>query len=368
MASRPVKGMSCIRRQGYITVGLYLATRMNNKGVGVALFGLGRIAQVHIKNLVADPRVDLRWIVEADVDFGKKVMAQTTGLANAELIAVDNADKVWKDERTRAIIVCTPTFTHDQIVLDGLKAGKAVFCEKPLSMTLNGVKALYTLAEECGLPLFCAFNRRFDPHIRAVRDQVVAGSVGVVRRIHFVANDLQFPSIDYLKISGGIYLDSGIHEVDIVCWIVGEAPETVFAQGLATDPRIADINDVDEAIIVLKFPSGVLATIQKSREAIYGFDQRLEVKGTKGLLQMKNVRSGPSAHHCAGSVTYDPIHSEMLKRYEESYRLEMTHFLDVVEGNTDALDVSKADTVLATRVCDLCRLSDKEGKLVTFSS
>ncbi|XP_071510572.1 uncharacterized oxidoreductase YrbE-like [Diadema antillarum] len=319
---------------------------MNNKGVGVALFGLGRIAQVHIKNLVADPRVDLRWIVEADVDFGKKVMARTTGLANAELIAVDNADK---------------------IVLDGLKAGKAVFCEKPLSMTLNGVKALYTLAEECGLPLFCAFNRRFDPHIRAVRDQVVAGSVGVVRRIHFVANDLQFPSIDYLKISGGIYLDSGIHEVDIVCWIVGEAPETVFAQGLATDPRIADINDVDEAIIVLKFPSGVLATIQKSREAIYGFDQRLEVKGTKGLLQMKNVRSGPSAHHCAGSVTYDPIHSEMLKRYEESYRLEMTHFLGVVEGNTDALDVNKADTVLATRVCDLCRLSDKEGKLVTFS-
>ncbi len=177
-----------------------------------------------------------------------------------------------------AIVVATPTDSHEHYVRCGLAAGRAVFCEKPIAGNPADIELCYDLAEKNGRPLYCAFNRRFDAGMKSVYNQVRAGKIGRVYQIKTCSRDSPLPSLAYLKISNGMFHDCAVHDIDMVCWVVGEMPVKVVAEGSAFDEGIRSLGDVDTIAIILKFPSGVIASIELSRHSTYGYDQRLEVQ------------------------------------------------------------------------------------------
>jgi myo-inositol 2-dehydrogenase/D-chiro-inositol 1-dehydrogenase len=183
-----------------------------------------------------------------------------------------------KDPNVDAVVVATPTDQHESFVRTALTAGKAVFCEKPIAATKQAIGKCYDLAAKVNRPLFCAFNRRFDAGMSTLRQKVRDQQIGTVYQVRTTSRDSPLPSMSYLKISRGIFHDCAVHDIDMVCWIVGEEPCGVFAQGSAFDPEIEAIGDVDTVAIILKFPSRVIATIELNRHSQYGYDQRLEVR------------------------------------------------------------------------------------------
>ncbi len=191
-----------------------------------------------------------------------------------------------------AVIVTTPTNHHEFYVRKSLTAGKAVFCEKPVAPNLKAIAEVYDLAEKVKRPLFCAFNRRFDSGMSNLRSQVKKGKIGQIYQVNTTSRDSPFPSIEYLKISCGIFHDCAVHDIDMVCWIIEEEPCGVFAQGSAFDPAIKEIGDVDTVSIILKFPSGVLATIDLNRHSKYGYDQRLEVNHITPIINENSLKQG----------------------------------------------------------------------------
>ena len=184
---------------------------------------------------------------------------------------------VLKDAEVEAIVVATPTNTHEYYVRKSLEAGKGVFCEKPLAANIKDVSSLYDLAEKVGRALYCAFNRRFDAGMCNVHDQVREGKIGKLYQIKTCSRDSPLPSLAFLRLSNGMFHDCAVHDIDVVCWVVGEEPVKVIADGSAFNEGIKGIGDVDTIAIILKFPSRVLATIELCRHSSYGYDQRLEV-------------------------------------------------------------------------------------------
>ena len=184
---------------------------------------------------------------------------------------------VLKDPEIEAVVVTTPTDTHEYYTRRALEAGRGVFCEKPIAANLKDVNTCYDIAEKNGRPLYCAFNRRFDKGMRNVYDQVREGKIGKLYQIKTSSRDSPLPSMAYLKISNGMFHDCAVHDIDMVCWVVGEAPVRVIAEASAFKEEIKSIGDVDTIAIILKFPSGVIATIDLNRHSCYGYDQRLEV-------------------------------------------------------------------------------------------
>ena len=191
--------------------------------------------------------------------------------------ASDYESVVLADDDLDGVVVTTPTQYHESYVKRALAAKKAVFCEKPLAYELKDIVQCYNIAVQNKCPLYCAFQRRFDPGMAKLRNQVVEGKIGKLFQLKTTSRDSPRPSIDYLKTSGGMYHDTSVHDIDVICWIVGEEPVGVFALGSAFDPEIASIGDVDTIVVTLKFPSGVLAVSDLSRHANYGYDMRLEV-------------------------------------------------------------------------------------------
>lgn len=179
--------------------------------------------------------------------------------------------------------MATPTDFHEYYVRKALEAKRGVFCEKPLAVSIKGVTSLYDLAEHVKRPLYCAFNRRFDPGMHNLHDQVQNGSLGKIYQIKTCSRDSPVPTVAYLKISNGMFHDCAVHDIDMVCWVVGEEPIRVTAEGSAFSKDIQDLDDVDTIAIVMKFPSGVLATIDLCRHSSYGYDQRLEVSHLNSL-------------------------------------------------------------------------------------
>lgn len=217
----------------------------------------------------------------------------------------------------------------------------------------------YNVAEKCQRPLFCAFNRRFDPTHSKVRDEVKAGKIGEVHVVKTCSRDSPFPPIEYLKASHGMFHDCGIHDIDMIMWILGERPTLVSAFGHAFRDEVAKANDVDTVAITLKFPSGTLALVDLSRFASYGYDQRLEVFGSKGMLQSKNPSASSICFSNQDGVSDDVLQFSFDSRYKDSYIRELDHFLDAIDGSD--LSVTKNDTLAACKVAQACEDSFKSG-------
>ncbi|CAD6231790.1 GSCOCG00001586001-RA-CDS [Cotesia congregata] len=332
--------------------------------VKVAIFGAGRAGTIHLANIIHNPRMKLMYIVD-DVEANWPKMKKHYRLNDVIFLNSKQSDKVFKDPNVDAVIVSSPTHTHEYIVTKSLEARKAVFCEKPIAENREQTEKCFEAARKAGRPLFTAFNRRFDPSYNAVRDRIRKGEVGHVHTIKIVSRDSPMPSIEYLKESGGIFHDCMVHDIDMMTWILGEYPIKVAVQASANVPEIKAINDFDTVVATLKFPSGTLGMIDLSRNACYGYDMRLEAFGPKGLVRAENEQP----IHCVETMyNYNgpntaPIWYSFPSRFRLAYQKELDHFIDVVLGKCEMI-VKPKENLAVSKIASIVEESARSGKMI----
>ena len=231
------------------------AQKTNSKVIQIGLFGLGRAGTIHLNNLLANRGVNIKYIIDGDTTKCQSVKKQLK-LDDITFLKPEETERLYNDKSVDAVIVATPTYTHEEFITKSLEAGKAVFTEKPVSEDSEAVDRVYKLAEKMKKPLFCAFNRRFDPSFDDVRTKVRAGHLGQIQQIKLTSRDSPLPSAAYLKISGGIFHDCMVHDIDLMTYILGEYPIQVFTMANAMIPEIAELKDHDNVVSTFKFASG----------------------------------------------------------------------------------------------------------------
>ena len=322
-----------------------------------AQFGGGRIGQIHAANLAAHAATRLKYVIDIDV--------KAAGLLAARHDAkVSTAAEALADPAVDAVIIASSTDTHADLAIAAAKAGKAIFCEKPIDLSLARVDACLAAVNAAGVPMLVGFNRRFDPSFAELKARIDAGAIGAVEQIIISSRDPSLPPISYLKVSGGQFRDMTIHDFDMARWLLGEEPEEVFAFGsVLVDPAVGTAGDIDSAMVLLKTRSGRLAHINNSRRASYGYDQRIEVHGAKGRLIAGNRTASTVELADANSVQTDkPLHF-FLERYAEAYKRELDAFVAAVE-NKSPMPVGAADGRLALVLAEAALLSSQTGRSV----
>jgi myo-inositol 2-dehydrogenase/D-chiro-inositol 1-dehydrogenase len=303
------------------------------------LIGAGRIGQIHGRNL-ATQLPGVRLAAVADID-----LAAAQALAeryDAPQVTSDYRELLGATELA-AVVICSSADTHAAIIQEAAMAGKHIFCEKPLDYDLRRIDQALAAVETAGVKLQVGFNRRFDPSFRRVRELVRQGRIGEPHVLRITSRDPAPPPVQYLKGSGGIFLDMTIHDFDMARYLIGsEVQELYVAGGVRVDPRFAELGDLDTAVITLKFEDGVIGTIDNSRQAVYGYDQRVEVFGSLGMVATDNET--PDRHTLSDQNGIHgplPLHF-FLERYQASYLEEMRSFVECVRTDK-APEVSGAD-------------------------
>ena len=295
--------------------------------LNVALIGAGRIGRLHAENLAYRiPQANLVGVADIFVEAAQQV---------AETYRVPEAVQDYQDLLARpdviAVVVCSATDTHARMIEEAAQAGKHIFCEKPIDHDLGKIDRALAAVDRAGIKLQIGFNRRFDPNFKRVHDLVAQGRVGQPRLLHITSHDPGPPPIDYIKVSGGIFLDMTIHDFDMARYLMGCEAEEVFATaGVMVDPAIGQAGDVDTALTVLRFENGAIGTIANCREAVYGYDQRVEVLGATGnVAAANNYPDNVSVMDAATVERSKPLYF-FLERYAESYLAEMRAFVEAV--------------------------------------
>jgi myo-inositol 2-dehydrogenase/D-chiro-inositol 1-dehydrogenase len=278
--------------------------------------------------------VTVRYVVEDDQSKWTAIRSYWS-LNDTEFLLSKDSNRVFQDTYVLAVVVASPTQCHEKTVCGALEHGKHVFCEKPVAQDSSGSERCYRLAADRGKTLFCAFNRRFDPAYSLLKERVRQGEVGHVQTIKVCSRDSPLPTIAYLSTSGGIFHDCAVHDIDVMCWVLGEYPHRVTAHVYAHIPEISAIGDYDTVAVVLSFPSGTIGIIDLSRSSTYGYDQRLEVFGGRGMLTCNNERPmcGMESQIGLRGSLVEPIYFSFPSRYQLAYVNEMQHFLDVIQGD-----------------------------------
>jgi len=303
---------------------------MTNRTLNVGVIGCGRIGRIHAENLAT--RIPGARLV-ATADVAANAARDVAGQLHVSKATGDYRE-LLTDPAIDAVAICSSTDTHSRIIQEAAAAGKHIFCEKPIDYDLTRIRAALAAVNQAGVKLQIGFNRRFDPSFAKVRELVAAGAVGQPHVIRITSRDPGPPPLDYIKVSGGIFLDMTIHDFDMVRFLSGSEAEEIYAIGDALiDPAIREAGDVDTAVVTMRLKNGALATIDNSRKAIYGYDQRVEVFGSKGSASAGNRT--PDAHvltDTAGVHEARPLHF-FLERYAEAYVIEMRAFVDAVLKN-----------------------------------
>lgn len=334
--------------------------------MGIAIFGVGRAGVIHLTSLLKNPRVKLLYIVEEDKSKWDSLRSYWS-LTDTKFLSGTDASQVYNDQNVRAVVVTSPTYTHENIVKNALEHNKAVFCEKPIAEDMDKSRRCFEKAKEVGEPLFAAFNRRFDAAYASVRERVRNGEVGHVNTIKVCSRDSPLPSIEYLKISGGIFHDCAVHDIDMMVWILGEYPIRVAVAASANIPEIAEIGDFDTVAIVLTFASGTVGMIDLCRYSNYGYDQRLEVFGFKGMVKVENQQPIQGLETTYGLERKTcPMYYSFASRYQNAYVNEMEHFLNVLEGK-EQLKVDPQDTLAVSKIASACEEAARTGKTVDIN-
>ena len=296
------------------------------KKINVALAGLGRIGKIHLRNLSRN-FPEIKVIAVMDVFDESKTIATEFNVP----VFVKDFDELIAVEGVDAVVICSPTDTHADYVVKAAKAGKHIFCEKPLDLSLERVKEVLAIVEECGVKLMLGFNRRFDPEFKKIRQLVVNDAIGDVQIVKITSRDPGPPPVSYVKVSGGMFLDMTIHDFDMARYIAGKQVKEVYAKAaVKIDPEIGQAGDVDTAIITLTFDDDSMAVIDNCRKAVYGYDQRLEVFGSKGMAQADNNFPNNHKLYTGTGVSGDlPLHF-FLERYDASYNQEIREFIDAL--------------------------------------
>lgn len=329
--------------------------------INIGILGLGRIGRVHLENL--STRIE-----------GVKVLAAMNpseeGRSFAEKFNVPlvtaNADEVINHPDIDAILICTSTNVHADYVIKVARAGKAIFCEKPLDLSLQKVRETLAVVKESGVPLMLAFNQRLDPNFQEVKQAVLKGRIGKLRSIHIISRDPGPPPIPYIKASGGLFLDMTIHDLDMARYLVGDEVKEVFARGYNhVDPAIGEAGDIDSAYLVLTFNNEVTVMIENSRHASYGYDQRLEVFGSEGMMKAENPLKTTNYLMDKDGVHLSRNLDFFIDRYAESYCLEMKAFVEALQQKKP-MPITGEDGLQAMLIALAANISVRENRAVTI--
>jgi len=329
--------------------------------INVALVGAGRIGLVHLRSICANPRLTLKYVVDVDLAFAQRGASFSHGAK-----ATTSISEVLSDKSVRGIVICTPTAQHREIILASIQAGVAIMCEKPISLSVKEIDECYAASKEKNVPLLCGYQRRSDPSFVALHDAARSGKIGTLQIVKTISRDNPVPTLAYLKISGGIFHDCGSHDIDVVRWILQEDPFEVFAVASAFNPDIKALNDFDTVLITMRFPSGAVANIDLSRKAAYGYDQRIEVLGDRGMLQSQNRQPTTTVLSTDQGINSDPFCYSFPQRYEHAYALELDHFVDVIERKAEPR-LSHQDARKVAIIADAAEESVRQGRKVVVS-
>jgi myo-inositol 2-dehydrogenase/D-chiro-inositol 1-dehydrogenase len=288
------------------------------------VIGAGRIGKIHAENLAT--RVPHAEVV-AIADIDTKAAQETAAKLHIPKVLADYHD-VLSDPTIDAVAICSSTDTHARIVIEAAKAGKHIFCEKPIDHDLAKIDAALNAVKQAGVKLQIGFNRRFDPNFAHVREMVAEGKVGSPQIVRITSRDPAPPPVSYIKVSGGMFLDMTIHDFDMARFLTGsDVVEVYTAAGVMVDPGIGEAGDVDTAVITLYFANGAIGTIDNCRKAVYGYDQRVEVFGSGGMVQaLNNTPHNDIYANADGVQSAKPLYF-FLERYSESFVAEMRAFV-----------------------------------------
>lgn len=328
--------------------------------VRFGLLGAGRIGKVHARAIGSNPMARLVAVADAMADAASAIASQY----GAEVRTID---AILASADIDAVVICTPTDTHADLIERFARAGKAIFCEKPIDLDIERVKACIRVVDETAATLMVGFNRRFDPHFQAVKQAIRDGQIGDVEMVTIISRDPGAPPVDYIKRSGGIFRDMTIHDFDMARFLLGEEIDTVTAQAsVLVDPAIGAAGDYDSVSVMLSTASGKHATISNSRRATYGYDQRIEVHGSRGVVSAENQRPVSIEIANATGYTRPPLHDFFMTRYTEAYAREISSFIDFVESKSPA-SPSGTDGLVALALADAALKSAREGRTVKVS-
>ncbi len=329
--------------------------------IRIGLLGCGRIGQVHARTLKSLD--DARIIAVADaVPAAAQAMADGTG---AE---VRSTDQILSAPDIDAVVIGTPTDTHFEQIRAAARGSKAIFCEKPVDMSVDNIRSLMDAVATANVPFFTAFNRRFDPNFAALQARLRAGEIGAVELIQITSRDPSPPPIGYIKQSGGLFRDMMIHDFDMARFLMGEEFTQLSAVGAClVDPEIGKAGDVDTAAVTLTTASGRICQISNSRRAAYGYDQRIEVHGATGMLRAENILETSVEIATADGFRRSPTLNFFLERYEAAYTAEMTAFIDMVMRGT-APDPGIEDGLKAQILADAATQACETGQPVDLTT
>lgn len=300
---------------------------MNKDRLNIGIIGAGVIGKVHSENLAyripqANP------LVIADIN---ERAARETAVRCRIPRVTRHYQEILEDPGIDAVVICSSTDTHATIIGEAAEAGKHVFCEKPIDFSLARIDQVLALVEKAGVKLQIGFNRRFDANFARMRQAVVSGEIGEPHLVHIVSRDPEPPTPEYVKTSGGIFMDMTIHDFDMARFLIGSEVEEVFTYGaVRIDPEIGKAGDLDTVLIMLKFADGTLGTIDNSEKAAYGYDQRVEIFGSKGAIQIANNYPNSATISTGESIHRDRPLYFFVERYVESYTTELRAFVEAV--------------------------------------
>ncbi|MBG0855769.1 inositol 2-dehydrogenase [Streptomyces spinoverrucosus] len=325
----------------------------------IALIGCGRIGRVHAESVALHPKAELVRACDAVESAAREVAERFGGLPGSD------ADAVLADPGVDAVVIASPTPTHVDLLTRAVETGKAVMCEKPIDLDLARVDDCRTWIGAAASRVMVGFNRRFDPSFRAVRERVAAGEIGRLEQLVIISRDPAPSPAEYLASSGGLFRDMTIHDLDMARFFLGEVVEvSAMGSNLVAD-YIADLGDIDGAMVTLRGADGALAHITNSRRCTYGYDQRLEAFGALGALGVDNLRpDGVRAYGARATEAAAPYLDFFLDRYTPAYRAELAHFIEAIDSGTEptpGFEDGRAALVLA----DAAEQSLRTGRVVT---
>jgi len=326
--------------------------------VSFAILGAGRIGQVHARAVSETPGATLASVYDP-------LDAAAGSVRDAYGCDIRSIDEIAASADIDAVAICTPTDTHADLIEQFARVGKAVFCEKPIDLSVARVKACLDVVEKTGARLMIGFNRRFDPDFRALKHSIDKGNVGKVEMVTITSRDPGPPPMEYVRRSGGIFRDMTIHDFDLARWLLGEEVQTVQAAGsVLVDPAIGAAGDYDSVNVILKTASGRQCTITNSRRASYGYDQRLEVHGSKGTVSVENIHESRITLASAQGYTRPPLLNFFLERYMPAYKAEIAALVEMVETGAEPPTTGR-DGLLALALADAAVKSVEEGRVVS---
>lgn len=333
---------------------------MSAKEVVVGIIGTGRIGQLHTKLLNRYVEgVSIKSVCDV-VEASARSCAENENIGNYS----NNYADIFNDRGIDAVIICSSTDTHAEMIKLAAKAGKDIFCEKPISFDIRDIKETLRIVEEAGVKLQIGFNRRFDPNFARVREAVIQKEIGELHMVRITSRDPSPPPVEYIKSSGGLFYDMTIHDFDMARFLSGSEIKEVYANGtVLVDEKIGEAGDIDTAAINIVFENGALGFIENSRQAVYGYDQRVEVFGSGGMADAVNVQTNSVTISTAKDVKTDLPPFFFIERYTESYINELAHFINALKSGSQP-SVSGIDGLEPVYIAKACMLSMQEKRPV----